>query len=192
MINLAAKFLVHKYTSPFSKVVPPTNDTNTRSFFPTFAPEAGVTLAMASSYPTLHPIHWTIFCGPTHWAIFCCCCSYVCFFVFVFPYDFLLLMFLLFLLLPFLLAGIFELARAGNIAQRCRGLCWCCVYLLCFTLFCFVSYYTFLHRVFVFILPAFLFLILFLLLLRIVVFVFAFAFYKQTLFVLCRFFSPPR
>ena len=58
---------------------------------------------------------------------------------FFFDYDFLLLMFLLFLLLPFLLAGIFELARAGNIAQRCRGLCWCCVYLLCFTLFCFVS-----------------------------------------------------
>ena len=112
---------------------------------------------MVSSYPTLHPIHWTIFCGPTHWAIFCCCCSYVFFFVFVFAYDFLLLMFLLFLLLPFLLAGIFELARAGNIAQRCRGLCWCCVYLLCFTLFCFVSYYTFLHRVFVFILPAFIY-----------------------------------
>ena len=121
---------------------------------------------------------------------FSCYCSYGFFvFVFVFAYDFLLLMFLLFLLLPFLLAGIFELARAGNIAQRCRGLCWCCVYLLCFTLFCFVSYYTFLHRVFVFILPAFLFLFLFLLLLRIVVFVFAFAFYKQTLFVLCRFFS---
>ena len=76
---------------------------------------------------------------------------------FFFDYDFLLLMFLLFLLLPFLLAGIFELARAGNIAQRCRGLCWCCVYLLCFTLFCFVSYYTFLHRVFVFILPAFIY-----------------------------------